>query len=67
MLNSMHITYRTTSYTVKLADMYIRGMIYNCWQAWRLLKKRKGIHHSNYTFNSFVDEFSGVIEEFAAL
>ena len=63
MLNSMHETYRTTYYPVKLADMHIRGIIYNSWQAWRIYKIRDGEHHKKYTFKKFRRMFSDLLEE----
>jgi len=62
-LNSMHENFRTSYYQVKLSDSYLRSIIYNSWQGWRVLKKREGVHHKHYTFKRYRKKLTHLIEE----
>ena len=62
-LNKIHWNFRTTKYELKLMDLYLRGLIYNSWQAWRLTKKRENVHGREYTFNQYKYLLTGILEE----
>jgi len=62
-LNDVHKTCRERIFTAKLADLYIRGFIYDNWQAWRLIQIRNHIYARDYTLAEYKKVISGELEQ----
>ncbi len=48
-LNRIHEQFRYRSPVVQLAELYLRGMIHNGWQFYRIQGLKSGIHHQELT------------------
>lgn len=63
LLNKIHEMGRERDYRSKLAGLYIRGTIYNCWQSWRLDQIRNDLHHREHTLREFKYHLQKDLEE----
>lgn len=63
MLNKIHETGRQRNFRSKLADLYLRATVYNCWQSWRLDQIRKNLHHRDMTLTEFKYHIKTDLEE----
>lgn len=62
MLNKVHETGRERLFTGKLATLFLRGFIYNCWQSWRMNRIRNQFHHRDYTLSEYKIAFAHDLE-----
>jgi hypothetical protein len=61
-LNRVHESGRERIFTTKLASLYCRGVIYDWWQSWHLIRKHTQLHYRDYTFNEFKYYVRNLIE-----
>jgi len=63
MLNSMHKRFRSTQFSVILSELYMRGWIYNGWQAYLHECKRLNVFNRDRTFDGFLRKYNEHLEE----
>ena len=63
MLNAIHPNFRNRYPNVQLAQLHLRGMIYNCWQVYRKQGLKFKWKYHEVTLDSYKMRLSGMIEE----